>query len=104
MIDYVVVNKFMTSVLNLKSTDLLVFALVYGFNKDKEHNYKCEATNKYIADLCGCSSINVQKSLKNLKDKDLILIRLYKNNSRVIGVNWKVIEKKLQDYYFKIQR
>lgn len=95
--NYITILSFMIDYLKLKNTDLILFAIIYSFNRDKEHNFKCEATNLYLSKSCGCSIRNVQKSLLKLSNDGFIKIRNYDNNKRYIGLNWKIIDSYIQE-------
>lgn len=55
---------FMTECLDLKGSDLLVFALIFTYNLTKKK--KCKYTANYIADRINTTSRTVMQSLKTL--------------------------------------
>ena len=67
---YVVIQQWMCSELNLKGTDLLVFALIHGFSQDGESRFT--GSRKYIAETFNISLPTVDRAIKNLLDKELI--------------------------------
>ena len=68
--NFVAIQGWMRTKLNLKGNGLLVYALVYGFSQDGESRF--EGSRKYIADWCGCSLDTVDRTLNSLVGKGLI--------------------------------
>ena len=67
---FVVIQDWMCSELNLKGNDLLIYALIYGFSQDGESRFS--GSRKYIAETFNISLPTVDKSLKNLIDRNLV--------------------------------
>lgn len=61
----------MINELNLKSNELLIFAIIYGFSKDGQGKF--EGSLKYLSDATGSSRSTVIKTLSSLIDKGFIL-------------------------------
>lgn len=82
--NYIAIQGWMRTQLNLKGNELLIYALIYGFSQDGESRFK--GSRKYIADWCGCSLSTVDKSLKSLVDKGLLAKYPYTdaNGSRLV--------------------
>ena len=76
--NYVNIQGWMRTKLNLKGNDLLVYALIYGFSQTE--NQKFTGSLQYIADWCGATKQGILKNIKSLIDKGLI----YKEE---VGVN-----------------
>lgn len=68
--NFIAIQGWMRTQLNLKGNELLIYALIYGFSQDGESKFK--GSRKYIADWCGCSLNTVDRSLGSLVDKGLL--------------------------------
>lgn len=68
--NFITIQGWMRTKLNLKGNELLIYALIYGFSQDGESRFK--GSRKYIADWCGCSLDTVDRSLSSLVDKGLL--------------------------------
>jgi uncharacterized phage protein (TIGR02220 family) len=68
--NFIAIQGWMRTKLNLKGNELLIYALIYGFSQDGESRFK--GSRKYIADWCGCSLDTVDRSLRSLVDKGLL--------------------------------
>lgn len=68
--NFVAIQGWMRTKLNLKGNGILVYALIYGFSQDGESRFR--GSRKYIADWCGCSLDTVDRTLNSLVDKGLI--------------------------------
>jgi predicted transcriptional regulator len=73
--NYVVIQGWMLSKLQLKGNDLLIYAIIYGFSQ----NTDCKFTGslQYLADWTNSTKQGVLNSLKNLLDKKLITKKDY---------------------------
>ena len=78
--NYIVVQHWMVSKLELSGNELLVFALIHGFSQDNESSFIGSA--QYIADSIGTSRRSVMDILSRLVEKNL----LSKSDSVVNGV------------------
>lgn len=83
--NYIVVQGWMRTKLNLKGSELLAFSLIYGFSQDEESWFS--GSSKYVADWLGIDRRNALDVLKRLTQKGFIL----KQEKTVNGV-------KLADY------
>lgn len=68
--NFIAIQGWMRTRLNLKGNELLIYALVYGFSQDG--NSRFTGTRKYIAEWCGCSLDTVDRSLSSLVGKGLL--------------------------------
>lgn len=68
--NFIAIQGWMRTKLNLKGNGLLIYALIYGFSQDGESRFK--GSRKYIADWCGCSLDTVDRTLNTLVGKGLI--------------------------------
>lgn len=68
--NFIAIQGWMRTKLNLKGNELLIYALIYGFSQDGESRFK--GSRKYIADWCGCSLNTVDRSLGSLVAKGLL--------------------------------
>lgn len=67
---YVVLMPFMVEELGLKGSELVAYALIYGFSQDGESWFTGSA--KYVADWCGIARRNALGVLQKLTDKGLV--------------------------------
>lgn len=67
---YVVLRPFMVEELGLKGSELVAYALIYGFSQDGESWFTGSA--KYVADWCGIARRNALSVLQKLTDKGLV--------------------------------
>lgn len=68
--NFITIQGWMRTKLNLKGNELLIYAVIYGFSQDGESTFK--GSRKYIAEWCGCSLDTVDRSLRTLVAKGLI--------------------------------
>lgn len=68
--NYIVIQSFMVTDLNLKGTDLIVYAIIYGFSQAENQAYT--GSLQYLADWTNCTKQGVMKNLKSLMQKGLI--------------------------------
>lgn len=82
--NFVAIQGWMRTRLNLKGNELLIYALIYGFSQDGQSRFT--GGRKYIADWCGCSLDTVDRSLSSLVDKGLLAKYPHtdQNGSRVV--------------------
>lgn len=69
--NFIAIQGWMRTKLNLKGYELIVYALIYGFSQDE--NSKFSGTRRYIAEWCGCSMKTVDNTLASLLAKQLIV-------------------------------
>lgn len=67
---YVVLRPFMVEELGLKGSELVAYALIYGFSQDGESWFTGSA--QYVADWCGIARRNAINVLQKLTDKGLV--------------------------------
>ena len=79
--NYVTIQGWMRTELDLKGNDLIVYALIYGFCQSE--NQKFSGSLQYIADWCGATKQGVMKNLQNLISRGLIV----KESNYLHGVN-----------------
>lgn len=82
--NFIAIQGWMRTKLNLKGNELLIYALVYGFSQDGNSRFK--GSRKYIAEWCGCSLDTVDRSLSSLVGKGLLAKYPHtdQNGSRVV--------------------
>jgi hypothetical protein len=80
--NYLVVQGWMVSELNLSGNDLLTYALIYGFSQDGESEFT--GSINYLCKWLNCSRPTAIKSLKFLTEKNLII----KNVNTINGVSF----------------
>ena len=68
--NFIAIQGWMRTKLNLKGNELLIYALIYGFSQDGNSRFR--GSRKYIADWCGCSLDTVDRSLGSLVAKGLL--------------------------------
>lgn len=68
--NFVTIQGWMRTELDLKGNDLLVYAIIYGFSQTSEQKFT--GSLQYLADWCGATKQGIQKNLKSLIDKGLI--------------------------------
>lgn len=68
--NFIAIQGWMRTRLNLKGNELLIYALIYGFSQDENSRFK--GSRKYIADWCGCSLNTVDRALGSLVNKGLL--------------------------------
>ena len=69
--NYIMISGWMIKELNLKGNELLVYAIIYGFSQDGINKY--EGLRQYLADWCNSTKQGIDRALKNLIKKDLII-------------------------------
>ena len=80
--NYLVIQGWMVSELNLSGNDLLTYALIYGFSQDGETEFT--GSINYLCKWLNCSRPTAIKSLKFLTEKNLI----NKNVNTINGVSF----------------
>ena len=68
--NFIAIQGWMRTKLNLKGNGLLIYALIYGFSQDGESRFR--GSRKYIAEWCGCSLDTVDRTINSLVGKGLI--------------------------------
>lgn len=82
--NFIAIQGWMRTQLNLKGNELLIYALIYGFSQDGQSRFT--GSRKYIAEWCGCSLDTVDRSLNSLVGKGLLAKYPHtdQNGSRVV--------------------
>lgn len=68
--NYIEIQGWMRTQLDLKGNELLVYAIIYGFSQTE--NQKFTGSLQYLADWCGATKQGILKNLQSLVDKGLI--------------------------------
>ena len=68
--NYIVIQGWMLTELNLKGTELLIYAIIYGFSQDEDNFYT--GSLQYLSDWTNTSKMTVITALKNLQGKGYI--------------------------------
>lgn len=68
--NFVTIQGWMRTKLNLKGNELLAYAVIYGFSQTA--GAKFTGSRKYLAEWCGCSTSTIDRTLNSLVDKGLI--------------------------------
>ena len=69
--NYITVQGWMINDLQLKGTELMVYAIIYGFSQAEGQRYT--GSLQYLAEWCNTTKRSVQTALKSLLDKGYIL-------------------------------
>lgn len=69
--DYILIQGWMINELGLKSNELIVFAIIFGFSKDQESLFN--GSLKYLQASTGATKNTVIKALNSLVERDLII-------------------------------
>lgn len=93
--NYYQISGWMLNKLNLKGTELCVYAIIYGFTQDGETEFK--GSRQYLADFTGTSKPTIDKALQELCNKDLI-IKITENIKGVIFNSYKINYKVLENF------
>ncbi len=100
--NYIKIQGWMVSKLNLKGNELYIFAIIYYFC---QHDNRFTGGNSYLAKWTNSTEQGCIKNLKSLLDKRLIIKdKTYSyNNSSNYLVNWKTLEElsiKVGPFYY----
>lgn len=68
--NYIAIQGWMRTELDLSGNDLLVYAIIYSFSQDEESYFN--GSLQYLADWCGATKQGILKNIKKLTDKGLI--------------------------------
>lgn len=68
--NYITIQAWMRTELDLKGNELLIYAIIYGFCQDGMSTFS--GSLQYLADWCGCTRQGALKNLKSLVDKGFI--------------------------------
>ena len=67
---YITIQSWMITELDLKGTELIVYATIFGFSQDGESRFK--GSRQYLAEWCNGTTRSVQTALNSLVDRGLI--------------------------------
>lgn len=93
--NYYVVSGWMINKLNLGNTELMVFAIIYGFCQHDEFSGSYHGSLQYLADFTGTTKQTIIKVLKSLTEKGYIeKSENYQNNVKfcTYKINSAVLE------------
>ena len=68
--NFITIQGWMRSELNLSGNELIAYALIYGFSQDGESSFN--GSSQYIADWCGIARDNALRLLKRMCEKGII--------------------------------
>lgn len=68
--NFITIQGWMRTKLNLKGNELLAYAVIYGFSQTDGAKYT--GSRKYLAEWCGCSLATIDRTLDSLVNKGLI--------------------------------
>lgn len=68
--NYITIQGWMVSDLNLKGNELILYALIYGFSQDEESKFS--GSLNYMMNWLNCSKQSIINTLNSLIDKNLI--------------------------------
>lgn len=69
-VNYITIQGWMRTKLDLKGNDLLVYAIIFGFTQAESHRFS--GSLQYLADWCGATKQGIVKNLNTLIEKGLI--------------------------------
>lgn len=78
--NFITIQGFMVTDLQLSGNDLLVYATIYGFSQGQQGKYT--GSLSYLAEWCRCTKQGVQKNLKKLQERGLIKKESYMRNGQ----------------------
>lgn len=67
---YITIQSWMITELDLKGTELIVYATIFGFSQDGESRFK--GSRQYLAEWCNGTTRSVQTALNSLVDRGLV--------------------------------
>lgn len=68
--NYVTIQGWMRTELNLKGNELLIYAIIYGFSQTENHKFT--GSLQYLADWCGTTKQSILRNINILLEQDLI--------------------------------
>ena len=83
--NYIHVQGWMVSNLDLKGNELLAFAMIHGFSQDGKSEF--EGSIKYVSDWLNCSRPTAIKTLENLRERNFIVKTSSDNETGKYKVN-----------------
>lgn len=82
--NYITIQGWMRTELNLSGNELIVYAIIYGFSQNKQGEFT--GSVQYLADWVGCTKRTVTTILRKLVDEELVkktVVQLDNNSKRV---------------------
>ena len=70
--NFITIQGWMRTELNLSGNDLLVYAIIYGITQDGESEFY--GSQEYMAEWCGCTTRGIRKNIDSLMEKGLIKV------------------------------
>jgi hypothetical protein len=70
--NFITIQGWMRTELNLSGNDLLVYAIIYGITQDGESEFY--GSQDYMAEWCGCTTRSIRNTLDSLLTKGLLKI------------------------------
>ena len=67
---YLNIQAWMITDLELTGNDLIVYAIIYGFSQDGDNLFM--GNRSYLAAWCRCSERSIQRNINNLMERGLI--------------------------------
>ena len=96
--NYITIQGWMINDLKLRDTELIIYAIVYGFAQSTED--KCTCSIDYFIKATGKSRRAVINNIKSLVEKGLIFKEksiTNKGNQNEYYINWGVFENDTED-------
>ena len=69
--DFINIQGWMITDLNLKGNDLFIYAIIYRFTQDGQQWF--EGSRQYLADWCNSTKRGISKNLDSLTEKGYII-------------------------------
>lgn len=82
--NYITIQGWMRTDLNLSGNELIVYAIIYGFSQNKQGEFT--GSVQYLADWVGCTKRTVTTILRKFVDEELVkktVVQLDNNSKRV---------------------
>jgi hypothetical protein len=76
---YICIEAFMVNELKLSGTELIVYAIIYGFSQDGKSFFS--GSHSYLAEWCGCSERSIWNQINSLIAKGLLEKKTRKEGS-----------------------
>lgn len=81
--NYINIQGWMLTELNLKGNEILIYAIIYGFSQDESSSFR--GSLQYLADWTNSTKQGVLKCLQNLLEKNLIIKKEeFRNNIKLV--------------------
>lgn len=93
--NFVTIQGWMRTKLNLKGNELLAYAVIYGFSQTD--GAKFTGSRKYLAEWCGCSMATIDRTLNSLVDKGLISRTSYVTKHGYRAVEYAALQNDTQN-------